>query len=864
MPAEAPSPAHSHSSTSGSTSTQGTVVSAATAATSVQSQSQPQPAPTKPHPKRIRLNLACNNCRRRKVKCDTEQPKCRNCWLRDEECETTDPRYAGSADGRGARLEVRRWATANGLMPGQHPAATHRNQALVAKHGPGPAPGVAVPPPACGQPTVATASSPRYRRGSTTQPGHARSPSTTSPSSTVGASRSLTAANKTNSTETPISWVSRGYHDAENAENEHREDTILVDAPDPDQNGTSHATHNSSSDYDHDIVLNTDNSPHRVKYMGGSSLQCLAGFVDIFLRRRRLPLISPAFTNGMRQAEEFALPLSITIPALPPLAVAQNYIDTFFTRVWPLFPVVYRVAVEQDLQRFHALEQALSPGGHNIGTVGLQSVLSHDDIPGLVVLMSILAIGADEGAAEGNVTEAGRTYVMAGFSLYSHLVALPYLRSVQALLLLALALRLRVRDGQAWHLVGQAVRIAHSIGLHRRIHNPQQHPSATEETGAGYRADQAIQSRVWWSLYAFEKLMELETGRPSAMSDDDVVDQPLQPFMTAAFASSPTRVDVFTPWVALAKIMSQISRRLYVQKPGSAAALMHEIDRLDQALLQWSQSLPDALQPGHDTIASMVSEGSHDTGDTFLASFLALQYYHAQMAILRAAVVFPIHTFSSEVKKAFQGEGSQRGIRLLQGENLCTIAARATVHRVLELADHGLHTHLLSPTYSFQAAIVLSLHILRSPGKRMVRSDLELLMSVTQHLETLYARVGQHPGFTNGLEILRTSVAAAVEQHGGGVNLRQSTAGSGASMASSSTISMDTRSSISSSMTSVPSLDAAPTTGYGEYDTTGSGMMLDMAFFDFDSDNLGHLEEFWNALGPPPFMEHGHLENPGT
>ncbi|CAK7219754.1 hypothetical protein SBRCBS47491_003957 [Sporothrix bragantina] len=911
--AEAPSPAHSHSSAGGmSTSTSGT---AATAATSVQSQSQPQPqsqpAPSltsttntnttskPPHPKRIRLNLACNNCRRRKVKCDTEQPKCRNCWLRDEECETTDPRYANSADGRGARLEVRRWATANGLMPGQHPAATHRNHALVAKHGPGPAPGVDVSPTACGGPaavsssvSVSTASpSSRLRRGSTTQSIHIRSPSTTSPlahetrSSARGGSGMTTSAAAHGESEPQgpvISWVSRGYHDAENAanaENEDSEDTAVVDAATnaattntTDDNGTSHATTHSTGDYDADVVLNTDSSPHRVKYMGGSSLQCLAGFVDIFLRRRRLPLISPAFTNGMRQAEEFSLPLAISIPPLPPLATAHVFLESYFDRVWPLFPVVYRSTVEQDLQRFHTLEQSLAPG------TGLQSVLVHDDIPSLVVLLAVLAIGADESSAGEGVTDIGMAYVTAGFGLCAHLMAMPYLRSVQGLFLLALALRLRVRDGQAWHLVGQAVRIAHSIGLHRRTNRPNatqtNSAASVEHAETGYRADQAIQSRVWWSLYALEKVMELETGRPSAISDDDVVDQPLQPFMTHAFAASPTRIDVFTPWVSLAKILSQITRRLYIQKPSSASVLMHEIDRLDTLLLQWAEGLPAALQPGHDTIASMSFSGGGETGDAVLASFLALQYYHAQMAILRAAIVFPIHTFATEAKKAFGEEaqgapGTQRrGIRLLQGESLCTSAARATAHRVLELADHGLHTHVLSPTYAFQAAIVLSLHILRSPGKRMVRSDLELLISITQHLETQYARCGQHPGFVRGLETLRTSVAAAVEQYSNGNRgqVRPSATGSvpgGTSMPTTVNTVVDPRLGGTQHMP-MPLIDPGLGTGYGGYDTTGSGMMLDMAFFDFDGDNLGHLEEFWSALGPPDFMDHGHLDHPGT
>jgi hypothetical protein len=80
--------------------------------------------------KRIRLSLACNQCRKRKVRCDTETPKCRNCWLRGEVCETTDPRCPDNG------LSVRRWATKDGLLPGQNPAATHRNQAQVPKQSP--------------------------------------------------------------------------------------------------------------------------------------------------------------------------------------------------------------------------------------------------------------------------------------------------------------------------------------------------------------------------------------------------------------------------------------------------------------------------------------------------------------------------------------------------------------------------------------------------------------------------------------------------------------------------------------------------------------------------------------------------------
>lgn len=56
------------------------------------SQEPAQEPSQQPAPKRIRLSLACTACRKRKVRCDAETPKCRNCRLRGDVCQTTDPR----------------------------------------------------------------------------------------------------------------------------------------------------------------------------------------------------------------------------------------------------------------------------------------------------------------------------------------------------------------------------------------------------------------------------------------------------------------------------------------------------------------------------------------------------------------------------------------------------------------------------------------------------------------------------------------------------------------------------------------------------------------------------------------------------
>jgi hypothetical protein len=68
----------------------------------------PPPAGPPTQSKPIRLALACKQCRKRKVRCDAEQPKCRNCRLRGDQCETSDPRKSDDSPAV-RRRATKRW-----------------------------------------------------------------------------------------------------------------------------------------------------------------------------------------------------------------------------------------------------------------------------------------------------------------------------------------------------------------------------------------------------------------------------------------------------------------------------------------------------------------------------------------------------------------------------------------------------------------------------------------------------------------------------------------------------------------------------------------------------------------------------------
>ncbi|PKS08476.1 hypothetical protein jhhlp_004859 [Lomentospora prolificans] len=685
--------------------------------TGLENHSSPAPVASK----RIRLRLACNQCRKRKVRCDAETPKCRNCWLRDEICETTDPRYPD----RGS--SVRRWATKDGLLPGQNPAATHRNQAYVPKHSQNGSIHATTPSDDGGRPSSDRNNETRdfARRGSTS----ASLSAMTETSSLQNDAASASPASGDGSVAAgTLSWVARGYQ------------------------------HSISAGGGGEGSINDSNAD--VVYMGGSSLQCLGMFVDIYLRRKGLPTMSANFGNGMRHVEEFPLSLSNTIPSLPEQRPLKVYLDTFFTKIWPLYPAVDRASVEADVQTFCRLDSETPDG--------LQRGLTPAHIPNLVSVYAIIVIGADEAA--GELTTIAETYLTAAYSLLAHLTASPYLTSVQALLLLSLSLRSRCKDGQGWHVLAQAIRIAHSIGLHRHIRL-----RANQINEVSEYPELGLKGRVWWSCYALEKLMEIETGRPSAIDDDDI----------------------------------------------------------DQVLP--SQGAQRDPNEGHELFTDR--DPTQEQYPQHITSFLSLQYYQAQITLLRPSLVFPTQSFTDEVKRL--GSKLPSYMRLLQAENICTASARAVVRHVVELDDHGIQSHISSVTQPSLAAVVLALHILKNPSKRLIRSDLELLITVTEYIEAQFRRGGQHPTFIRGFETLRTSVLAAVE-----VNRQPGLSKPAASL-------YPRQDQAIAEGQDVPSMWDQP--------QVMPGVTPDTGVFSFGEDLP--LEELWGTLGTYSFLEPGLEEH---
>jgi Fungal specific transcription factor domain/Fungal Zn(2)-Cys(6) binuclear cluster domain len=308
------------------------------------------------------------------------------------------------------------------------------------------------------------------------------------------------------------------------------------------------------------LTLVTDKSSSRRQMIGsGSSMYVLVQWLDLFFAKQgNWDAIFPYFQQSLAYSMEVPLSFPISLPPLPSPDETKEYISIFFTRIYPVFPILDKHLFTESVEYLREK---------------LTSQLDSKDYPALACAYAVFSAAADE--ADGHPTGLGTQYLEGAYVLYAHIVAIPYLTSVQALLLLVIVLRNRGKDGASWGILGQAIRIAQSTGLHR-------HVSSSPETDD-------LHSRIWWTAYILERIMELETGRPSAIRDDEC-DQILPKTHSSNV--------YFGGLIRLSKIQTRAINLLYGNKHRrkSTKEILLEMGRIDRALMDWANEFPDSIK----------------------------------------------------------------------------------------------------------------------------------------------------------------------------------------------------------------------------------------------------------------------------
>ncbi|KAL1959873.1 hypothetical protein VTO42DRAFT_1018 [Malbranchea cinnamomea] len=300
------------------------------------------------------------------------------------------------------------------------------------------------------------------------------------------------------------------------------------------------------------------------------------------------------------------------------------------------------------------------------------------------------------------------------------------LLSVQALLGMALFLQGTPNPQPSFFLVSAAIRLSHSIGLHKRGSGFGLNPVELEQ-----------RKRVFWIAYMMDKDMCLRSGRPPVQDDDDMnVDLPSEDppdnIGNVPLSDGEGKVNLFRLMCVFATIESKVYKQLYSTKAArqSDGELLNTIGELDRELEEWKDSIPLEFRPEHEIKA---------THRPLIVHIVVLHfaYYNCLTTIHRMSVHHGYWT-SRLSNYAIQGLNARPlNPRVFSSAALCVSAARSSIHLIKYIPQGDFACVWLILYFPISALVTLFANILQNPLDARARSDIKLMNLVVNFLSML-------------------------------------------------------------------------------------------------------------------------------
>ncbi|KAI0157645.1 N-terminal binuclear Zn cluster-containing protein [Xylariaceae sp. FL1272] len=300
------------------------------------------------------------------------------------------------------------------------------------------------------------------------------------------------------------------------------------------------------------------------------------------------------------------------------------------------------------------------------------------------------------------------------------------LLSVQALLGMALFMQGTPNPQPSFLLVSAAIRLSHSIGLHKRGTGFNLNPVEIEQ-----------RKRVFWIAYMLDKDLCLRSGRPPAQDDDDMNVElpdadPADHIGNIPLANGKGKMNLFRVMCELSVIESKIYKSLYSTKAAklSDGELLQTIGELDKELEVWKDNIDIDYRPEHEIKASHTPLILHIV-------MLHFTYYNALTTIHRMSVHHGYWT-SRLANFAIQGLNARPlNPRVFSSAALCASAARATISLLKYIPQGDFSCVWMALYFPVSALVTLFGNILQNPNDPRARSDTRLMSLVVTFLSTL-------------------------------------------------------------------------------------------------------------------------------
>ncbi|KAI9852657.1 MAG: hypothetical protein M1838_006114 [Thelocarpon superellum] len=297
------------------------------------------------------------------------------------------------------------------------------------------------------------------------------------------------------------------------------------------------------------------------------------------------------------------------------------------------------------------------------------------------------------------------------------------LMSVQALLGMSLFLQGTPNPQPSFFMVAAAIRLSHSIGLHKRSSGFNLTPVEIEQ-----------RKRVFWIGYMVDKDICLRSGRPPAQDDDDYnvelpSEDPDDDIGNIPLGDGKGKVNLFRLMCTFALIESKVYRQLYSAKASkrSDGELLNTIGELDNELEEWKNGIPIDIRPEYEIKASHTPLVLHIV-------VLHFAYFNCLTTIHRMSVHHGYWT-SRLSNFAIQGLNARPlNPRVFSSAALCVSAARSSI-QLLKFMPQGDFSLIIY--FPVSSLVTLFANILQNPQDARARADVRLMNSVVTFLSML-------------------------------------------------------------------------------------------------------------------------------
>ncbi|KAL2197533.1 fungal-specific transcription factor domain-containing protein [Corynascus similis CBS 632.67] len=634
--------------------------------------------------KRRRIARACDMCRKKKIKCDGKLPACTHCTNYKTDCVFTQvekkrnpPKGAKYIEGLENRLgRMEHLLRLSGLLGEDDNGATDLGtleKKLVEKHQQSRQASQAVSDPASPQPTLGQDGSGSTPHSSLTSPAPAKD------------------GDKMRSS-TP--------------DNDHQDDEREEVAELSEMMCSLVTNNNGETRYIGSSSGFSIFSPKGVQWvnekMGDTSFQQMIS--DVSIDDHKWTAWKPdVFGDLFRRTVFRDLP-----PKLEALSLLKDYFENFNC----MFPLFHQPTFMHLVERQYSNDPYTGSGWWASLNVAL--AIAHR-----LRVMSNLVPQEEDEKAWG--------YMKNAMAVFSELAMRNTdLLSVQALLGMSLFMQGTPNPQPSTLLIATAIRLAHTIGLHKRGTNFNLNPIEIEQ-----------RKRVFWIAYMLDKDLCLRSGRPPAQDDNDMNVElpdadPADGIGNIPLADGKGKMNLFRVMCELAIVESRVYTKLYSTKATkqSDGELLNTIGELDKELEDWKDRIPIDFRPEHEIKASHTPLILHIV-------MLHFNYYNCLTTIHRMSIHHGYWT-SRLSDFAIQGLNARPlNPRIFSSAALCTSAARASISLLKYIPQGDFSCVWMVLYFPVSALVTLFGHILQSPLDPRARSDTKLMNVVVNFLSTL-------------------------------------------------------------------------------------------------------------------------------